>query len=234
MIIAIVGAESTGKTQLAAALADRLESATGLPCVAVPEWLRRWCEREGRTPRADEQREIAETYARQLLEAEAEAAGGGAPALVIADTTPLMTAIYSELLFDDRSLHAAALEFHRLHCAATLVTALDLPWVADGLQRDGPQVRAPVDALLRKALAEGGIDWSLIAGSGDARVEAALDAVTPLLLRADTPRRGLFTRLQADDGALRAWGSVCEHCDLPECEHLLVTRAQPGTASRTQ
>jgi len=44
--IAIVGAESTGKTALAQALAAELATLTGLRCTWVGEWLRSWCERE--------------------------------------------------------------------------------------------------------------------------------------------------------------------------------------------
>ena len=43
--LAIVGAESTGKTVLARALAERLAPLTGLRCAWVGEWLREWCER---------------------------------------------------------------------------------------------------------------------------------------------------------------------------------------------
>ena len=70
---------------------------------------------------------------------------------VLADTTPLMTAVYSDLLFQDTRLYADAAR-HQQGYALTLLTGLDLPWVADGLQRDGPQVREPVDARLRQAL----------------------------------------------------------------------------------
>ena len=56
--IALLGAESTGKSHLATALAERLRS-QGLSTVVVPEVLRGWCEREGRTPRAHEQAAIA-------------------------------------------------------------------------------------------------------------------------------------------------------------------------------
>ena len=58
--IALLGAESTGKTALAATLAERLAQHTGWRCTWVPEWLRTWCDRAGRTPRRDEQRAIAE------------------------------------------------------------------------------------------------------------------------------------------------------------------------------
>ena len=134
--IALLGAESTGKSHLATALAERLRS-QGLSTVVVPEVLRGWCEREGRTPRAHEQAAIALEQARQVLVCD------GAD-VVIADTTPLMTAVYSHLLFADGSLYEFSLHHQRVY-DATLVTGLDLPWMADGLMRDGPQVREPVD-----------------------------------------------------------------------------------------
>ncbi|MBU6258691.1 MAG: AAA family ATPase [Burkholderiales bacterium] len=172
--IAILGAESTGKTELARALAAQLAARTGMRCTWVGEWLRDWCEREGRTPRADEQAAIART---QQAHIDAAAA---AHDIVVCDTTAVMTAVYSELIFGDRSLAAyAAVEQRR--CDLTLLTALDLPWVADGLQRDGPHVREPVDAGLRALLAAHGLRWTRIAGSGRARVEAALDAAMALV-----------------------------------------------------
>ncbi|MBN8489502.1 MAG: ATP-binding protein, partial [Burkholderiales bacterium] len=139
VLLAIVGAESTGKSTLAAALARRLVEDTGLACTHVPEVLREWCDREGRTPRQDEQHGIAAEQARRLAEACAT------HAVVVADTTPLMTAVYHRQVFGDDTLDTAAQAWQK-HCALTLLTALDLPWQADGLQRDGPQVRGPVDA----------------------------------------------------------------------------------------
>ena len=57
--VAIVGAESTGKTTLAHALAQRLAADTGLRTTWVPEHLRAWCSERGRTPRPGEQPAIA-------------------------------------------------------------------------------------------------------------------------------------------------------------------------------
>ena len=53
-VIALLGAESTGKTTLAAALGVAL-AAEGRDAVVVDEYLREFCAREGRTPRRDEQ-----------------------------------------------------------------------------------------------------------------------------------------------------------------------------------
>jgi nicotinamide riboside kinase len=213
--VAIVGAESTGKTALAQALARRLGELSGRRCTWVGEWLRSWCEREGRTPRPDEQAAIAE-HQHALIDAAA-----ASHELVVCDTTALMTAVYSDMLFDDRSLLPYAVAQQR-RCDITLLTALDIAWVADGLQRDGPQVREPVDDRVRRLLIGHRLPWALVAGQGAARLEAAVDAVAPLL-RGVTPRRsGMFSRLAERDAldqvrsAGRTW--ACEGCDDPGCE----------------
>lgn len=215
LVIAVVGAESTGKTTLAHALARRIAGETGLASTVVDEHLRTWCEREGRTPRIDEQRAIAQVQQERI------AAAAAAHDVVVADTTALMVAVYSRLVFGDRSLEAWAAAAHAQSIHHTLLTALDLPWVPDGLQRDGPHVQAPVDAMLRELLAAHRIGWSLIGGSGPARVEQALAAVAPLLARRAAPDSGLFTRLAQREAAQPAWQWVCDKCDVPDCEHRL-------------
>ena len=175
LCIAIVGAECTGKTTLAAALAARLAHGSGLRVAWVAEWLREWCDREGRTPQAHEQPAIARTQHERI---EAAAA---AHDIVVCDTTALMTAAYSRLIFGDRSLDEPAAALHR-RMAITLLTAIDLPWLPDGHQRDGPQVRAPVDALLRELLGHHRLRWAEVGGVGAVRLEQAMAAVAPLLL----------------------------------------------------
>lgn len=212
VLIALVGAESTGKTALSLALQQALTTNTGLRCSVVPEYLRSWCDNKGRTPTQQEQSEIAE---QQLAHIELAARQHD---LVLCDTTPLMTAVYSDLLFQDSSLYGAALAFHR-RCHLTLLTALDLPWVPDGIQRDRPQVRVPVDRAVRQALLQGGLGWSVVAGSGPARLNAALNAITPMLIRRPAPKRGLLTRLLDRESSMPSLAWFCEHCDVPECEH---------------
>ena len=215
--IAIVGAESTGKTALAQALALRLAALTGRRCTWVDEWLRHWCEREGRTPRPDEQLAIA-VHQHALIDAAAAHHD-----MVVCDTTALMTAVYSDLLFDDRSLEDYAIAQQR-RCQLTLLTALDIAWVPDGLQRDGPQVREPVDNRVRALLIGHQLPWALVGGQGDARLDAAVDAVAPLLRASTAPGSGLFTRLAERDAAAAAWRWLCNDCDVPDCEHQLLKR----------
>ena len=175
LLIAIVGAESTGKTMLAQALAARIAQLTGLRTAWVPEVLRAWCNEHGRTPRADEQHGIAGAQTAAIEHAATH------NEVLVCDTTPLMTAVYSRLLFHDTSLDVAAVRAHR-GMALTLLTALDIEWASDGLQRDGPQVRAPVDACLRELMAANGIGFTVVSGQGQARVDTALSAVKTLLL----------------------------------------------------
>lgn len=217
--IAIVGAESTGKTALAKALADRINALTGLRCTWVGEHLRAWCDAQGRTPRQDEQAGIA---ARQQALIDAAAADHN---VVVCDTTPLMTAVYSERIFGDRSLQPGAVALQRT-CALTLLTALDIAWQPDGLQRDGPHVREPVDSIIRRLLIDNALPWALVTGQGEARLESALGALAPLLRRRVGAAGGLFTRLAERDAHQPAWRWACDTCDSPECEHQLLRLAQ--------
>ena len=97
-----------------------------------------------------------------------------------------MTAVYSEFMFADTSLTQAALA-HQRSFKYTLITHLDLPWLPDGIQRDGPHVRGPVDALLRQLLQGAGIAYEVISGTGLQRIANALQAVAHLGVPQVTP-----------------------------------------------
>ena len=206
--MALLGAESTGKTALAQGIQAHFQ-ARGIPTALVPEYLRTWCDAAGRTPRPEEQQGIAQEHARQL----------SAPTdvrLLVADTTPLMVAVYSDYLFGDRSLYPFALEHQRSY-HLTLLTGLDLPWVADGLQRDGAHVREPVDALVRAALDGAGIPYRIVYGSGTARLDNALFAINSAALCEGI--LGAQAIFRSENVTSRPW--ACEKCSDPDCEHKL-------------
>jgi nicotinamide riboside kinase len=203
LVVALLGAESTGKTTLAQGLAQALET-DGRRVALVAEYLREFCDRHGRTPRQDEQAHIAAEQTRRI------AVAARTHDLVIADTTALMIAVYSDTVFGDTGLYAQAEAAHRDGVGLTLLTALDLLWQADGLQRDGPHVREPVDARVRAALARAQVDHSVVFGQGDARLQAALASVQ----RALAPRP-----LDPDDAAGQTrWHWHCERCGDANCE----------------
>ncbi|MES2483765.1 MAG: ATP-binding protein [Pseudomonadota bacterium] len=201
--IAILGAESTGKTTLARALAERLRARSSQVAL-VSEVLREWCAREGRAPRPEENLAIAREHERRVDEAAAQAD------IVIADTTALMVAIWGGLLFTDDPLWRFALERQRGY-ALNLVTGLDLPWVADGLQRQGPPGREPADALVREGLEKASVAWRVVYGSGEERLCNALEAVAEVAPWAWT----------AQAQATPRWRGLCDACSDPECEHRL-------------
>ena len=206
-VIALLGAESTGKTELARALVQRLRE-RGIAATLVAEYLREWCEREGRTPRPDEQRAIADEQTRRI---DAAAASG----VVVADTTALMTAVYSEQLFGDTSLYADALSAQRRY-AITLLTALDIPWVADAL-RDGDHAREPTDTLVRAALSGAGLSFAVVHGTGGERLSNAWNAINSIAGNEGQAR----ARGSRGNAKPTSWSWPCEKCSDPECEHRL-------------
>lgn len=166
LVIALLGAECTGKSTLCRALAQ------ALPGLWVPEALRDFVSRHGRPPRSHEQPTL---LAEQIAREEAAIARAAAQGLgwVLADSAPMATALYSEQLFADPGLTPAALRHHQRY-ALTLVTGLEVPWEPDGAQRDGPQARADFDARLRRTLVRAQIPHHRLAGPPGPRLEQGL------------------------------------------------------------
>ena len=206
--IAVLGAECTGKSSLVAALQAHWQ-AGGAKVLVAPEVLRQWCDQQGRTPLAHEQKAIAQAQA-ELTE------HGSDVDYLIADTSPLMTAIYSDVLFQDPSLYPFALSHQRIY-QHTLVAGLDLPWQADGIQRDGPAMREQIDARLREVLQREGLAFSMVYGQGPQRLAGALAVLEP----------GASTLPQARSN----WRWLCDKCSDADCEHRLFSDLQ-ATAMR--
>lgn len=161
--VAIVGAESSGKSTLAAALAVHYGT------LWVPEYLREFVETQGRVPRAEDQAGIAATQ-----QDREDAAAARTDSYLFCDTTPLMTAIYSLHYF--HGVDAALARLAARHDYGwTLVTAPDAPWEADGLQRESEAVRQAVHTLLISELQQRGIPYKLLRGDLSARIDEASD-----------------------------------------------------------
>lgn len=211
LIVTLLGGESTGKSSLARLLQQHLSQNTSLRAICVPENLRQWCTLAGRAPHAHEQAALADEQHRLIVTA---AQAKPTPDVVIADTTPLVIAAYSELYFNDSSLLASAIA-HQRGYHLTLLMGLDLPWVPDGLFRDSPAVRDAIDNILRRELQGASLPFQTVYGRGQARLLQSLEALGPLL----------GSSLVDTDPALAqgrvAWN--CDKCSDPECEHRLFT-----------
>lgn len=152
--VAILGAASSGKTSLAAALAQRYATAW------VPEYLREFVDTRARVPVAEDQFYIASTQ-----RGREDAAALHAGRYLFCDTAPLMTAVYSRYYFGGVDAQSARLaDGHASDYALTLVTAPDIPWVADGLQRECEEVSVIVNRMLMDELAARAIPYVLVSG----------------------------------------------------------------------
>jgi nicotinamide riboside kinase len=170
--IGLIGGECTGKSTLAHALA------AALPGCVVEESLRAFVDDHGRPPLQHEQ---AALMAEQQAAESAAAETCPHPALV-SDPAPLMTAVYSQLYFDDDSLVAPAVEHARRYDLVVWCDD-DLPWSPDGAQRDGEAFRTRaavlIDRLVRDRLVPQGIPVLRVRGSVEERLAAVAVAWQP-------------------------------------------------------
>jgi NadR type nicotinamide-nucleotide adenylyltransferase len=156
--VVILGAESTGKSTLAIALTSHYQT------VWVPEYLREFVESRQRTPWAEEQLAIAITQRERETES-----GARAHRFLFCDTSPLMTAVYSEYYFGQADVELNALA-NRHDYAATIVTAPTMPWIADGLQRESDAVRQQIHTRLLHKLDDAGTAYLLVDGNIQQRI----------------------------------------------------------------
>ncbi|WP_120717153.1 AAA family ATPase [Tsuneonella amylolytica] len=157
------GAESTGKSSLAALLAGELG------CPLVPEYGRTYAE----TVTTDFTMQDLLTIAREqdrLMHAASE----GDPPLVLLDTDPLMTAAWAHMLFGEIPGELVSFEKAELY----LLFAPDVPWVFDrtrffGLEEARAQFAGIAEELLRTA----GVRYETISGDWAQREAATRAAI---------------------------------------------------------
>jgi NadR type nicotinamide-nucleotide adenylyltransferase len=165
--VCVFGPESTGKTTLARRLAEHFGTAW------VPEYARTLLEAGGREVRADDMELIACGQA-----ASEDALARNANRVLVADTDPLATFVWSEILFG--TVPPAVRELADTRAPDLyLLTEADVPWVADpvrylpnGGRAFFERCRAELDARGRR--------YVVIRGGWDERFRAAAAAIEEL------------------------------------------------------
>lgn len=162
--VCLHGPESVGKSVLAAALAAYFNT------IFVPEYGRAYCEQHGTDLDNDDLLTIA-----RVQQTMAESAANLANRLLILDTDPLMTAIWSDMMLGHRDPWFA--EFDAT-ADLYLLLDIDLPWVDDGTRIFGDaMVRFDFFARCRDELVARGVRWTLVTGDGEARTKGAINAI---------------------------------------------------------
>ena len=102
---------------------------------------------------------------------------------MVADTTALSVAVYTDMKFGDTMLYpgaAAAQRRYTFDAPDRARPALDRRWVA---ALEGPHVRDPFDERLRSALADAGIGYAVVHGTGAQRLANAWNALNSIASR---------------------------------------------------
>ena len=167
--IAVVGAESTGKTTLARALADHLNT------VWAPEFARDYLLARGGRCTAEDMLIIARGQA-ALEEERARLANR----LLVCDTDLLTTQLWHEHYFGP--CPPELMETSKSRTAHLyLLCGLDVRWTADGL-RDSPEHRGWFHRRFIDELEERGLPYLLVTGSPSERLATAVTAAEALLV----------------------------------------------------
>ena len=169
--VAILGAESTGKTTLCRDLAAHFG------CPWVPEYMRtylqaKWdkehltCTWEDLLPIAQGQIELENKLAEQAAQSDHNH-------YLFCDTSLFELMVYSNWYYGDcpDALTQAALTHHY---DLILLTEVDIPWVADDL-RDSPHQRDEISAYFESKLTRHQKPFHRIGGDRDERVQQVLE-----------------------------------------------------------
>ena len=167
--VTLTGAESTGKTTLAAALADHFGTAR------VPEYLRLFVDRKRAVPVEQDVNAIAQGHLRSKAELLRKA-----KRVIFLDTDLVTTCVYQRIYFGHCPKEIVRLARDNsadLH----LFTHPDFPWEPDGIQRSSPEARDRTHRLLRQELEQLELPFVNVTGNEEERHAISISAVEALL-----------------------------------------------------
>jgi HTH-type transcriptional regulator, transcriptional repressor of NAD biosynthesis genes len=172
--VVVIGAESTGTTTLARALAEHYDTA----------WVREYGRDHtvGKAAAGDVQWRDAEfaLIARCQAAMEDAAARTVPIPLLVCDTDAYATTVWQERYLGHVTPDVAAISADR-RCDLYVLTGDDIPFVQDGY-RDGEHLRHWMTQRFRERLAQRPEPWVVVRGSVSERMRVATDAIDGLSL----------------------------------------------------
>jgi NadR type nicotinamide-nucleotide adenylyltransferase len=169
--VCVLGAESTGTTTLAEALARQFNT------VWVPEYGREFCELKFS---GSEIVWTAEEFAHIAAEQNAreDLAARQANRLLVCDTNAFATRLWERRYVgqDSEAVRAIAA---RVRCDLYILTGDEIPFVQDGL-RDGEHIRHEMHGWFEQELRSQPVPWVLVRGTPEQRLHTASHSIRQL------------------------------------------------------
>jgi NadR type nicotinamide-nucleotide adenylyltransferase len=167
--VVVTGSECTGKSTLVEALAKRYGG------VAVPEYVREFVRAKGSPP---EQTDVDAIGRGQIALEDQYIADN--PRLLVHDTDLVSTLVYSQHYYGDCPPWIEG-ALRQRPADLYLLTGIDVPWVADGDQRDRGDRRGEMHQLFMQALIVRNLPVVELRGSHETRMAVAAGEIDVLL-----------------------------------------------------
>lgn len=161
--VCLIGPESTGKSQIAAAVAEH-----DTRVVVVPEFAREYALQRGNDLSYDD----VEPIARGAIEWMERASGP----IVVLDTDLISTVVYSRHYYG-RVPQWIEVEARRRRADLYLLMDTDVAWKPDPARDSGGDAREDLFDAFRAALDEFETHWQIVSGAWEERVRVARAAV---------------------------------------------------------
>ncbi len=167
--VVVTGPECTGKSTLAAGLADHYHT------TFIPEYAREYVENLGRPYTYDDVVTIAERQIGEEKEFEDRANG-----LLFYDTYLVITKVWFDLVYKrrpdwvDRVLGKKAIHLF-------LLCDTDIPWYPDRVRENGGVMRKKLFRIYRQEIENFGFPYVIIRGKGEERLKNGIKAVDSIL-----------------------------------------------------
>jgi len=165
--IVITGPESTGKTELAQALAKKLDT------IWIPEYARQYVENLNSPYNYDDVVQIA----RYQIAQEAEYTLKIRKGILIFDTWLIITKVWFDLVFG-KCPEWVSDHIRLSKIDLFLVCDTDLPWVADPVRENGGEKRDQLFQMYCNEIRSFGFNFEIVSGFGYKRTENAIAALS--------------------------------------------------------
>jgi NadR type nicotinamide-nucleotide adenylyltransferase len=169
--VCVLGAESTGTTTLAKALAEQLQTPW------VQEYGREYSEWKLTANDPAWQSEEFATVAREQARRE-DSAAREANRVLICDTNAFATVLWHRRYMGSHSPQVESVA-RQGRCDLYLLTGDEIPFVQDGL-RDGEHIRHEMHCWFEEALAGERVPWQVLRGSHEERLRSGLALIAEL------------------------------------------------------